>query len=231
MAQSNSRRLSMDHRVSFDRRNSFERPPISPATDVRPQPSVLAEEPIPRMKSIAPCIFVPLETDITKPRDPPRNRVEKLERLIASAGAHRQGVLENIAFMAEHERRSILQYGRQQEAMAGIPQGPGPSLPPDEIDWIMDNMAAPAPKDRDLNIKDEADLQQLLLRNVSGMPPQAEPSNREQVARDLVLTVAQAAQNAKGYSGEVDRRIWNLSQLLEKEKKRLEDAGKRPEER
>ncbi|KAH8906980.1 hypothetical protein BR93DRAFT_968537 [Coniochaeta sp. PMI_546] len=231
MAQPNSRRPSIDHRLSFDRRNSYDLPPISPATAVRPQASVLDEEPIPRMKTIAPCIFVPLETDITKPRDPPRNRVERIERLIASAEAQRAGVLENIAFMAEHDRRSVLQYGRQREAMTGVPYGPGPSLPPDEVDWIMNNMAAPAPKDRDLNIKDEGDLQRLLLRTLPGMPPEAELTNREQVARELLVTVNRAAQTAKGYCDEVDKRIKDHSVLLEKEKRRLEDAGKRPEER
>jgi hypothetical protein len=222
----------MDHHVAFDRRPSFALPPTSPAADVRPQHSVLAEEQIPRMKNIAPCIFVPLETDITKPGDHPRNRVEKLERLVAVMQAQRLEVLENIAFMAEHERLSILQYGRQREAVTGIPNGPGPSLPPDEVDWIMENMAAPAPKDRDLNIKDEAVLQQLLQRTAAGMPPpEAEPTLREQVARDLLNTVNHATSNMRGYSTKVDERVHYYSQKLEKEKRVFEEAGKRPEQR
>lgn len=221
----------MEHRKSFDRKNSSELPPISPAADVRPQPNVLAEEPIPRMKNIAPCIFVPLETDITKPKDPPRDRAEKIERLIASLEARRPSVLENIAFMAEHERLSSLQFGRQTEASPGLPHGPGPSLPPDEVDWIMGNMAAPAPKDRDLSIKDEADLYQRLHGTLSGMPPEAQLTTREIVARDLLQTVQKAAHTAKGYNDEVDKRVKHYTELLEKEKKRLEDVGKRPEER
>lgn len=184
------------------------------------------------MKSIAPCIFVPLETDITKPRDPPRNRVEKLERLIVAMEAQRRGVLENMAFMAEHERQSILQYGRQTEAWTGIPTGPDPSLPPDEVDWIMANITAPAPKDRDPSVKDEADLQQLLARTAASMPPpEAEPTLREQVAGDLAKTVTQAADNMRAYSGKVDERLHYYGQKLEKEKRVLEEAGKRPEQR
>jgi hypothetical protein len=185
------------------------------------------------MKNVAPCIFVPLDTDITRPRDPPRDRIDKLERLVAAAGSQRPGVLENIAFMAEHERLSILQYGRQTEAMTGVPQGPGPSLPLEEIDWIMQNMSAPAPKDRDhLNIKNEDDLKKLLERTAAGMPsPVGEPSLREVVAADLVMTVNRAVTNMRGYSVEVDKRVEHLSQMLEKERRVLEEAGKRPEER
>lgn len=229
MAQPSAQRHSLNRRGSFSRRPSFDLLPTSPAADVRPQHSVLAEEQIPRVKSIAPCIFVPLETDITKPRDPPRNRVEKLERLIAATEAQRRGVLENIAFLAEHERRSIMQYGRQTEALTGAPTGLGTSLPPDEVDWIMANMGAPAPKDRDPNIKDDADLQQLLARAVP--PAEAEPTLRELVVRDLATTVTKAAENMKGYSTKIDERLHYYSQRLQKEKRVLEEAGKRPEVR
>jgi len=236
MAQPSERRPSLNHGVSFDRRISFDLPPTSPSpANVQPQtqPSVLAEEPIPRMKSIAPCIFVPLEIDITKPREPPRNRIEKLERLIAAMEAQRPGVLENLVHMAEHERLSIMQFGRQTEAMYGIPAGPGPSLPPEEVDWIMGNMSAPAPANRDdLNIKHEDDLLKLLERTAAAMPPPGgEVSLREMVAKDLADTVNQAALNMRGYGNEVAKRVHDYSQKLEKEKRVLAEAGKRPDQR
>lgn len=237
MAQPSIRRFSLDHRNSFDSASFSDIPPKSPGADapaqadVRPQPDPLAEEPIARMISIAPCIFVPLETDITKPRESTQSRVEKLERLVGSLQARRPEVLENMAYMAERERLAILQFGRQQEALTPFPTGPGPALPPEEVDWTMDNMNAPAPRDKDISIKDEAGLQQLLARVAFNTPPGPGPTFRESVAADLLQTVTNAAAKMKGYSTEVDMRIMHYTQMLEDEKRRLETVGKRPEER
>jgi hypothetical protein len=190
-----------------------------------------AEEKIPRMTSIAPCIFVPLETDITKPKDPPRNRVERLERQLTAVEAQRPGVLENIVYIAERERLAILQEGREREAIAGTTQGPNPSLPPEEVDWIMDRMAAQAPRDKDLSIQDDAHIQQIQagLAAFANMPVPV--TNRERVAKELVQTVQFARGNMEGYSRVVDKTVEDYGHMLERERKRLEDAGKRPEER
>ena len=181
------------------------------------------------MKTIAPCIFVPLETDITKPRQLPRSRVDKLERMVGALQSHRAGVIENIAYMAERERLAIRQWGRQREALEGM--GPGTTLPPGEEDWIMTNMAAPAPKNREVFLRDEEGLQQLLNAVVPGRPTMAERTAREQAGSHLVDTARQAAGTVSGYNKEVDKRIEEYSGLLERERIRLEDAGKRPEER
>ncbi|KAB5582718.1 hypothetical protein GE09DRAFT_1076138 [Coniochaeta sp. 2T2.1] len=219
-------------RASLNSTVSFDIPTQSPATNVQPQPrpSVLDEEPIPRMKTIAPCIFVPLATDITKPRaQPPRSRVDKLERMVVALQAHRHGVIENITYMAERERLAILQWGRQREAVEG--PGPGTTLPPEEEDWIMGNMAAPAPRNREVFLRDEEGLQHLLNAIVPGRPSMEERTAREEAASHLASTARNAVTTVDGYNKEVNKRVEEYSALLQREKARLDDAGKRPEER
>jgi len=46
-----------------------------------------AEE-IPQLMSVVPSIFVPLTESILEPREPPKNRIERLERIIQSLDIH-----------------------------------------------------------------------------------------------------------------------------------------------
>lgn len=183
------------------------------------------------MSSVAPCVFVPLDYDITQPREPPRNRIEKLERMIAGIEKQRPGVLENIAYMAERERLAILQdYGEKEAMLGGPPTGPGPNLHPSEVDWMMANMAAAAPAGVDLNVRDDAHFQQIVMPY--SLQTQGEtPTLREMAAKELLKTVDEAVRNSEGYEAEVEKRIGYYANWLEKEKKTLKEVGKRPEER
>ncbi|RKU47367.1 hypothetical protein DL546_006266 [Coniochaeta pulveracea] len=190
-------------------------------TNNSPQPAGV-EEKIPRMTNIAPSIFVPLEIDITQPIEPARDRAEKLQRILAAAEGRRKGVTENIIYMTEREMARIRQEGRTYEAIHGPPAGPRPSMTEKEVDDMMANIAADAPPGKSLARVNLADIE-------IKFPEQM--SQREAVAAELLNAVEQSTQNLEGYSALMETRKAELLQMQQREQARLDNIGKRPEER
>jgi hypothetical protein len=193
-----------------------------PTTTSTPPQHAKDEETIPRMTNIAPSIFVPLEVDITQPIEPARDRVEKLQRILAAVEARHKGVTENIIYMTEREMTRIRQEGRRFEAIHGFPSGPRPGMTEKEVDDMMANIAADAPPGGSLGRVNLADIE-------AKFPEQM--SNREAVAAELLFAVEQSTQNLEGYSALMEARKAELLQMQEKEQARLDNIGKRPEER
>lgn len=174
------------------------------------------------MTNIAPSIFVPLEIDITQPIEPARDRAEKLQRILAAAEGRRKGVTENIIYMTEREMARIRQEGRTYEAIHGPPAGPRPSMTEKEVDDMMANIAADAPPGKSLARVNLADIE-------IKFPEQM--SQREAVAAELLNAVEQSTQNLEGYSALMETRKAELLQMQQREQARLDNIGKRPEER
>lgn len=180
------------------------------------------EEAIPKMTNIAPSIFVPLEIDITQPVEPARDRVEKLQRMLVAVEARRNGVTENIIYMTEREMTRIRQEGRQFEAIHGPPTGPRASMTEKEVDDMMANIAADAPPGWSMGRVNLADMEAKFPEKMS---------NREIVAAELLFAVEQSTQSLEGYSALMATRKAELLQMQQREQARLDNIGKRPEER
>lgn len=177
---------------------------------------------IPPLTNIVPSIFVPIDEDFTEPADLPRDRVDRLKWILKTIETQRKGVTENMVYLFEKERDRILAEAREKEATFGIPDT-RTGLPPDEVDLMISNMAAPHQPDLDYNIRD------MPPRSAKEPPPGLPP--REEAAFKLLELVERALCQTEGYNQFMSQNRDFYLERLEKEKERIEGVGKRPEER
>ncbi|KAH6622987.1 hypothetical protein F5144DRAFT_582060 [Chaetomium tenue] len=180
-----------------------------------------ASEKIPVLSNIAPSIFVPLQDDLLT-QEPPRNRIERLKRILQTIDYQREGVKENLLYMFEREKTRIVREAAEIEKAQG-PPSIKPGLALSEIDDIIANMEAPAQPGRDYNVRD------VPLPVPMMVPPNA--SLRDKTVIQLLNVVEQGLGELEGFerhmAGIKDRYLV----CLEQEMARIDDAGKRPEER
>jgi hypothetical protein len=188
--------------------------PTQPPADTDPK----APERIPPLTNIAPAIFVPLRDDILN-LEPPRDRVERLKRILETIDYQREGVKENLMYMFEREKKRMMQEAAETEQARGPPKI-RPGLPPSEVDEIIGNMETPAEPDRDYNLQE--------------YPPVAGPPNlslRDSTVRDLLTMVDKAVIELEGFEGFMAGIENFYREVLARETARIDEAGKRPEER
>ncbi|KAL2136708.1 hypothetical protein VTI74DRAFT_2119 [Chaetomium olivicolor] len=185
-------------------------------------PEPKGSEKIPPLTNIAPSIFVPLQEDILNSAIP-RDRVERLKRILETIDYQKQGVKENLMYMFEREKWRIMQQAAEVEMAQGPPRI-RPGLPPDEVDEIIANMEAPAKPDKNYNIRDMPPLDISRL-----IPPNA--SLRDKTLLELLVMVERGVQDLQGFEAHIAGIKGYYLSCLEWELERLENAGKRPEER
>ncbi|GAB1313039.1 Transcriptional regulatory protein RXT2 N-terminal domain-containing protein [Madurella fahalii] len=185
-------------------------------------PGPIASEKIPPLRNIAPSIFVPLQEDILK-AELPRDRVERLKKILKTVDYQREGVKENLMYMFEREKKRIMMQAAETEQTLGPPKT-RPGLPQDEVDEIIRNMEAPAQPGVDYNIRD---MPQLDLR--LPIPPDA--SLRDRTVVELLHIVENGLVQLNGYKKHMaDIQKYYLD-CLERELARIDEVGRRPEER
>lgn len=170
------------------------------------------------MTNIAPSIFVPLTVDITQPILPARDRVEKLERKLAALEQRRQGVTENILFMARQEMSRIRAEGAELEALHGPDPRPAAGMSDEEVDWMMKNIATAAPEGRSMSIRE-------LPPYPVFVPQPGQAPVRETVSAELLFVLEQAVRQLEGYDAFVGGERERLEGLREREVRRLEGIG------
>ncbi|KAK3293272.1 uncharacterized protein B0H64DRAFT_403904 [Chaetomium fimeti] len=180
-----------------------------------------ASEKIPMLNNIAPSIFVPLQDDFLT-IEPPRDRIERLKRILQTIDCQREGVKENLLYMFEREKKRIVLEATEIEEAQGLPDI-NPGLAPSEVDEIIANMEAPAMPGRDYNVRD------MPRPGPAPVPPNA--SLRDKTVMELLNMVERGLTELEGFekhmAGIKDRYLI----CLEQEMARVDDAGKRPEER
>lgn len=185
-------------------------------------PSQASASRIPPLQNIVPSIFVPLQEDITQPVDLPRDRIDRLEWILNTIKSQRAGVRENMIYLFEREKDRILAEALEKEAATGPPDT-RIGLSPDEVDWVIGNMEAPHQAGLDYNIQD------MPPRSVGVHVPGL--SHREETVWKLLELVEHAVAQTRGYSKHMsDIQAYYLGKL-EKERQRIDEVGKRPEER
>ncbi|KAI6086617.1 hypothetical protein F4821DRAFT_238165 [Hypoxylon rubiginosum] len=98
-----------------------------------------AEE-IPAFQSIAPCIFVPAQTDLTKPpSDLPSEPNALLSETLGQINEHADAVQDNIYYMLDREKTRIRQECRQREAHLPHHLKVTPGLEEGEDQWLVDS--------------------------------------------------------------------------------------------
>jgi hypothetical protein len=185
-------------------------------------PEPKASSKIPPLSNIAPSIFVPLQDDIFE-SELPRDRVERLGTILKSIDYQREGVKENLLYMFEREKKRIILQAAEMEQAQGPPKI-RPGLAPAEVDNIIANQEAPAEHGIDYNIRDMPPLD-------PNMPIPANAPLRDRTVLRLLAMVESGLHELQSFekymAGIKDRYLASLEQELA----RIEDAGKRPEER
>lgn len=179
-----------------------------------------ASEKIPVLNNIAPSIFVPLHDDFLT-IEPPRDRIERLKRVLQTIDYQREGVKENLLYMFEREKKRIVLEAAEIEQAQGPPSSK-PGLAPNEIDDIIANMEAPALPGRDYNVRDMPRLGPIMV------PPNA--SLRDRTVMQLLSMVEQGLAELEGFEKHMEGIKDRFLVCLEQEMARIDDAGKRPEE-
>ncbi|KAK3320819.1 hypothetical protein B0T19DRAFT_249566 [Cercophora scortea] len=209
-------------------------PPPPPAWASRPGgggPPAAAREPkpselIPPLTNLAPIIFVPFREDITAKRsDAPRDRIERLRRILQSIDFQTQGAKENLLFLFEREKTRIILEAQEREQEwfpnGGVKAG---GAHPDEADRIIGYMEAPALPGTDYNIRNMAELDRNRM-----IPPDL--SVRDRAVEELMTLAEGAVQQLEGYEGNM-RDIKKLYlERLDRELTMINEVGMRPEER
>ena len=180
-------------------------------------------EKIPPITGLAVSSFVPFDDDPTLPVDPPADRVERLKKILHSIELQRVGVRENLIYIFKREKARIVMEAQEQEGQQGILHS-NPVMSPEETDWLINNMEQPA----DPNIE----------YNLTVIPPldmnrtlPADITLRERALEDVLTVVERLVDQLAGYERHMASIKAEYLNRLEKEIARMEDVGKRPEER
>ncbi|KXX81200.1 hypothetical protein MMYC01_201396 [Madurella mycetomatis] len=185
-------------------------------------PGPVASEKIPPLQNIAPSVFVPLQEDILK-ADLPRDRVERLRRILKTIDYQREGVKESLMYMFEREKKRIMMQAAEMEQTLGSPKI-RPGLPPEEVEEIIRNMEAPAQPGADYNIRD---MPQLDFR----LPVPPDVPLRDRTVIELLYIVESGLVQLNGYKKHMADIQKYYLERLERELARVDEVGKRPEER
>jgi hypothetical protein len=180
-----------------------------------------ASEKIPVLSNIAPSIFVPLQDDFLA-IEPPRDRIERLKRILQTIDYQKEGVKENLLYMFEREKKRIVLEAAEIEKAQGLPSIK-PGLAPNEIDDIIANMEAPTLPGRDYNVRDIPRPGSMML------PPNA--SLRDKTVMQLLIMAEHGLGELEGFEKHMTGIKDRYLVCLEQEIARIDDAGKRPEER
>lgn len=189
--------------------------PMPPAEPENGTPQSQPEEDIPAFSHTIPAIFVPLSEDLLAPIEPPKNRVELLQRKQASLDANENAVRDNLAWMFEREAQRRVNEAKKTRPLSE-PHTPR-EMAWDEGDKLLASLAAPA------NPKQTYHLTQETLTQYGYPVPLVAPdqlSPHENVVREVLWVASNGSQEMENYSKCHIKPIRErLSRSLEKEKK------------
>ncbi|CAK7217132.1 hypothetical protein SBRCBS47491_003066 [Sporothrix bragantina] len=212
---------------------------------------------LPRVTSVVPAMFVPLDADadLTQPFDAPRSRTERAQAMLDTLDYYQNGVRQGFVYLADLDRRRIIEAAKDrekalEEARAAAkaartavgPSGTRPfqlappppppnddeSLSPDEIDAMIATMRAPAIPGVDYNMVPSLDQPPLPIP----FPPADDevPGGRREAVRQLSEVVEQVLMQMSGYNGHMSQLRGRWRDILEREQKRLDEQfGTLPE--
>ncbi|KAK4043574.1 hypothetical protein C8A01DRAFT_12917 [Parachaetomium inaequale] len=149
-----------------------------------------ASEKIPPLNSICSSIFVPLRDDLLA-TEPPRDRIERLKRILQSIDYQREDIKENLLYMFEREKTRVVLRAAEMEQEQGPPKIK-PGLAPAEVDDIIANMEAPAHPGKDYNLQNLPEWAPF-----TPIPPTA--SLRERTVMELLNMVERALLDLHGF--------------------------------
>lgn len=177
-------------------------------------------ENIPTLTSIVPSIFIPLEDDLLDPFEPPKDRIERLQRILANIDMHERKVIDNVMWMVEREKRRIMMEAKREEDSTHPPEAQL-GIEPGETNLLIQNMRAAPEPSVDYNVVEA----QLPRHDV--VPPNI--SHRENTTRQLLHVVEEANRNIQGYRSHMKVAKDFYRERLQQEIARDDEFSKRPQ--
>ncbi|KAK4214053.1 hypothetical protein QBC37DRAFT_422109 [Rhypophila decipiens] len=197
-----------------------------PASKQPPVKDPKPPEKIPMLESTLTATFVPLPPDLDITKDTgnlPRNRIERLEHIIATIDNQGLMVKENIIWLLDQEKeRMILEAREYEQETKPAPVKGG--LPASEVDVVIKSLSAKADPGRDYNMKDVP-----TPNRHRQLPPNLSP--RELVVGHLRTLIENGTGDLNGYNNHISGIRKYYADLLMKEMANLELVGMRPEDR
>lgn len=180
----------------------------------------LESENIPTMTTIVPSMFTPLEDDLLDRLEPPKDRIERLQRILENIDTHEKKVLDNALWMVEREKRRIIIEAKRVEESFYPPEAQL-GIDPDETDILIQNMRAAPEPGVDYNVMEI----QLPRHDIV----QPNFSHREDTTRQLLDLVEKASRSMEHYKTRMKAAKDFYQDRLQKEITRDEEFSKRPE--
>ncbi|KAI6356800.1 hypothetical protein MCOR25_007841 [Pyricularia grisea] len=189
--------------------------PLPPTT--QPGPDAKAEMPEPpEIKNYGLAIFALTEEDLTQPMDDrPRNRVERVKRMLDSINKHRRAVRATTMDMVASERQRIVRHEVNSQASSR-----DPGISQEEVAEMIEALNAEPEQGTDYNM-DTNDVPRELMRDLF------EESESRRDREDSLRQLQHLAEQSIYYSDEFDAEIIKVREkweaILEKEQKALEE--------
>ncbi|OAA64420.1 hypothetical protein SPI_03067 [Niveomyces insectorum RCEF 264] len=191
--------------------------------------------PPPRVTSVVPAMFVPLDADITQPFEPPRDRVQRAHAVLQSIDYHRTGVRRGMLHLAGLDRQRIVATAAAATTGAAAPAGPAAltnsglaglaasqeRISPRETEALIANMRGPALPGVDYAAA--CRMQVAEQQPLQFVPPADErPGGRREAVRQTQEVVEQALAQLNGYERHIGLIRARWVETLEKEHKTMD---------
>jgi hypothetical protein len=178
-----------------------------------------AEElPLPKLTHIDPVIFVLAEEDFTRPVQPARDRVERVERILKSIDWYHQAIRANFHHLVRHEKRRVEQstaaYEYQCEPIGKVEAGVGI----EELRAMVTAINAPVDPEMDYNVDATADD----LRMWEQFQGEDEPFTKRNGLRQMGWIAEQGVHHIDGFNNHMTALRGKWQAILEREERAIE---------
>lgn len=156
----------------------------------------------PKVVSVDPAMFVPLDFDITEPLEPPGSRVDYAQSMLQTADFYRTGVRRGMVYLADLDRRRILATAAQATAHEGEmgEKGDDDGLKPEEADMLVHSMQAPfQPAAKRSYVMTDQDLSLHSLQ----LLPEVDKPGRKEAGRQLQQVIELVLGKMGSYDGHI----------------------------
>lgn len=197
---------------------------LDPANGMHAQQE--SQEEIPPLTHIIPTIFVPLTEDLLQPIEPAKDRVERMERMVASLDASEKKVRNNISWTYEREARRHVAAVMRTGALSS-PHEPT-SMSWEEAEAHVANMLAPANPSLTYHLPPEKIAEFKAYdqsRTDMSLPDTLTP--QERISQEVLIIANRGVRDMEAYSNIHVKSIRDrLNASLEKEKRAVESFDK-----
>ncbi|TLD34106.1 hypothetical protein PspLS_00807 [Pyricularia sp. CBS 133598] len=188
--------------------------PVPPTTQHRPGANSAVPEP-PEIKNYGLAIFALTEDDLTQPIDRPRDRVQRVKRMLDSIDNYQRGVRATTKNIVASERQRIMRHELNSQTTSR-----DPGISQEEVNEFIEALSAEPEQGTDYNM-DTGDITREEMRDLF------ERSESRRGREDSLRRLQHLAEQSIYYSDEFDAEVAKVREkweaILEKEQKALEE--------